>query len=140
MRSNLTRFSPFVRDCPIHHFVRSGFELTTRWRPSFYYDHMSSCNDGIPLFDVDRRRRGSLRGVTGFWGRADRQAFGFSTILLGTTPKMEQMGKPSAFYIYGVLGFISVRGVVRRLPSSVIRRFFKSKICSSQIPGTPVSD
>lgn len=31
-------------------------------------------------------------------GRAVRQRACFSTILLETTPKMEKMGKPSAFY------------------------------------------
>ena len=38
-------------------------------------------------------------------------------MIIETTPKMEQMGKPSAFYTYGVLGNISIRGLVSELRS-----------------------
>ena len=76
-----------------------------------------------PLFDVDRWRRGSFSGVTGSGEERSGSAFSFSTIIFEATPKIEKVGKPSAFYTYGVLRVVSVRGTVIRLPSPVIRRF-----------------
>ena len=74
-----------------------------------------------PLFDVDRLE---TRLPQWSWGGKSGPA---ARLLLHdsfkTTPKMEKMGKPSAFYTDWGSGDYQCQGTVFKLPSAVIRRF-----------------